>query len=512
MPATARRDAIIRRALAFCAMLAVALAFRAEHLTDWDSWDYAAQAVRGHSSDLLLGRWWFIAFMRTAYLAGRRLFGLTDLNGYLAMQAACSLFMAGAVAAGMAWTFQLTRSVAAEILFAALLVLGPMIGIYAPAVMTEGATVFMMSLSFWAWHRCLRSEKHSLRWAFGAGLAFGVMVTMREQAAVLAAWPIVSCLHERRRRWCGLLAAGLGGMLLTLGIGVLGAVLWYPWDNIGYWPNILRWIASMQQERRQFGVQALANLRWMVYFFFAAAPVMTALLTPAALWSVLRRRRLAWLCAAGGPYFLTLLVNHDLSVNPRFIIPGVWVLAPVAAAALDAALVGRRKRYRLRLACATGAVLIAGALSMTFGWAGVRTYYLRAADRQLRAFRVMLQLPSDAVVIAGPATPVAFHLNRLEKKRFEVIRSGWGWPGEKLAQRVHAALEKGKRVYANMDAESWNLVTRKTDEWRQVQDVAARYALDTRTWPMVELRSPASPSWPARAAPRPRPRHAETND
>ena len=75
-------------------MLAIGLAFRTEHLTHWDSWDYTAQAICRHSSDLFLGRWWFIAFMRAAYIAGREIFGLTRLEGYLAMQLACSLFMA----------------------------------------------------------------------------------------------------------------------------------------------------------------------------------------------------------------------------------------------------------------------------------------------------------------------------------------------------------------------------------------------------------------------------------
>ena len=488
----AMRDVAVRRGLAFCAMLAVAMAFRAEHLTDWDSWDYAAQASRGHSSDLLLGRWWFVALMRGAYLIGRELFGLNDLNGWLAMQAACSLLMAGAVVAGMAWTRRLTGSVAAEMLFAALLVLGPMIGIYAPAVMTEGATLLLIGLSFWLWERAIASHRRGATWALAAGLAFGVMVTMREQAVVLAAWPIVSCVTDRPARRRVLLAAGLTGALVTLGIGVLGAMAWFPWSNMTYFQNVGRWIAAMRTERRLFAVRLGENLYWTVGFLFAAAPVLTLLLAPSLLWVILRRhRRLLALTVAVVPYFVTLLINHDLAVNPRFIIPGAFVLAPIVAAAIDAALVAARPAYRRRLGLAVCGVLAAGLAAMLLGWSGVRTYYLDDSHWKHEAFGVMVGLPAHAVIVAGPGTPVACHLNRLGLKNFDVVGSGWSWPGEKLAERIAEAVRGGKEVYVNLDAETWNLTTRYSGELRQLETVAAKYALDRRAWPLVRLVKPA---------------------
>ena len=125
------------RAAAFAAMLAVGLVYRCGYLTDWDAWDYAAQAITRQSSDLALGRWWFIAAMRTAWLTGHGLFGLGTAEAYLPMQIASALMMAGAVVAGMAWTRRLAGSWAAELIFAAMVVPGLIIGLYTFSVMTE---------------------------------------------------------------------------------------------------------------------------------------------------------------------------------------------------------------------------------------------------------------------------------------------------------------------------------------------------------------------------------------
>src|ERR1700730_547159 len=125
------------RLLAFLTMLLVALAFRAENPMEWDIWEYAARAIRGHSASLALGRWWFVVVMRWSYQIGEVFFGLTALHGYLAMQIASALMMAGALAALMAWTYRLTKSSAAELLAAALVLPGPLIGLYASTVMTE---------------------------------------------------------------------------------------------------------------------------------------------------------------------------------------------------------------------------------------------------------------------------------------------------------------------------------------------------------------------------------------
>ncbi|KKK51238.1 hypothetical protein LCGC14_3116950, partial [marine sediment metagenome] len=282
---------IVRRSLGFAAMLAVAMAMRTEYLTHWDALDYAPQAIRRHSSDLFLGRWWFIAFMRAAYIIGRELFSLTILEGYRAMQLACALFMAGAVVAGMAWTYRLTKSVIAEIGFAVLIVSSPMLGAIASSVMTESAALFMLSLSFLAWEHAIATRRKAMIWALVSGLAFGVMVSMREPGIVLGFWPIISCLTDKpKRRWALLSAGGLG-TAVTLGIGILMAARWYPWPDVSYWQNIGRWISSMQIEREQLSVSLSDQLATLASYIYRASPVVALLMIPSLLWSTAKRPR-----------------------------------------------------------------------------------------------------------------------------------------------------------------------------------------------------------------------------
>jgi len=475
--------------MAFVAMLAAALVFRAEHLSDWDSWDYAAESICGHSSDLLLGRWWFVAAMRAAYLAGRGIFNLGPLDGYLPMQAACAFLMAAAVVAGMVWTYRLTRSVAAEVIFAALIVSGPLFGIYASAVMTEGATLLMLTLALLGWERAISAKRSGWVPAFLAGLSFGVAVDMREPAVLLGAWVIISCLVDRPAGFWRLLAAGLAGAALTIGIGVLGAWAWYPWAG-GYWANIARWAGWMAAERLQFGVSIVENAGLVAMFAFAAAPVLALGVLPAGLWSFMRRRRLFWLAVAAGPYVGSLLINHDLSVNPRFVLPAVWLLAPVLAAAINAWLVRRPGRSALRLAAAGCIIIAFGAMVVTAGWGQLQKYYFQYTRSQHRMYRVMLRLPADAVVIAGPGTPVAYYLNRLGVKRFTVIGSGWSWPGGRLAERIAEELDSHERVYANLDGADWLRTFRKSQEWDQLSEACWDYALDPVGGGMFELLEP----------------------
>ena len=77
-------------------------------LTDWDSWEYAALAVVREPSGLCLGRWWFIFFMRLAYLAGSAC-GVDLMHSYVPLQLAVAVMSTAAVVAVMHWTYLFTR-------------------------------------------------------------------------------------------------------------------------------------------------------------------------------------------------------------------------------------------------------------------------------------------------------------------------------------------------------------------------------------------------------------------
>lgn len=545
-----RGEVFYRRGLAFCAAVAVALTFRAELLTDWDSWDYASQAIQRHCSDLLLGRWWFVATMRAAWLAGQAVFGLDRLDAHLAMQAGNILIFALAVVVGMAWTQRLTRSTAAEIFFALIVVLGPMFGIYSSAVMTEPLAMLMLGLAMLGWEVARTASRRAPLWALSAGLAFGVAVDIREPACMFGFWFVVSCLVDRpQRRWT-LLACGVGGMVLTLGVGVLGGWAWFPWTDRTYFQNIGYWTAKMADERQRYPVGKLENWWWLIQFAVAASPLATVLALPAAVWAALRRRRLMWLLVGGLPYVVTLIINHDLSVNPRFILPLMYLLAPVAAVALADVLVERRSISRPWSAAAlvTGAGVVLGVLlsptagitvfwtlvsmgvggvivllgrpqapgrllgtlalvlglsmiCLTVGWDSVWRYYLSRADRQAQMYHAILNIPPDSVVIPGPGTPVAYYLNRIGQTRLTVIQSGWDWPGEQLGPLVQGHLAAGRPVYANINGQDWLETSRKHPEWDHLRAVMAQCGLCPADWPLVQLIPDSAPPAQIQTAP-----------
>jgi hypothetical protein len=469
-------------------MLAVAALFRVDGLTHWDSWDYASQAISGHSSDLLLGRWWFLALMRSAWLAGRHVFALRPLEGFLAMQLVCALSAAGAVVAGMAWTRRLSGSVTGELVFAAFAITSPLFGRYAAAVMTEAPTLLVISLAFLAWEKALeaRTLRRAQAWALAAGLLLGAMISMREQAVTLLAWPLVSCVIDRPAHRGRLLLVGAGGAALALGVGVLGAWLWHPWVEVSFWERISLWIRSMRAERELHPPRLAANLGWIWTFMLTAGSCATLLALPAILWVALaHRRRLPGVLIAVTPYFLTLAINHDLSVNSRFILPGFWLIAPVVAAFVAAVLAWVRRWARPLVAGVLVAVLSG---QLYFGYRGAESYHFRSARQREESLRVMVDLPRTAVVIPGPSTPVAYYLNRLGYKRFEVVGSGWAWPGDALGRQIHTFVRDRRAVYAYMDSAAWTNGTRPCDEWETLKKTASRYAWDVRHWPLVRLR------------------------
>ena len=374
-----RRRRWLGRFCAFCAMLAMGLALRAPHLTDWDSWDYTVRAILAYNSDLCLGRWWFLAFLRGAYLLAKDVLGVQPLEAYLALQVACGLAMASAVVVGMVWVRRLTRSELAEILFAAMLVLGPMFGAYSFAVMTEGLTLLLLAAALVSWDKAVAAGRGGMGWALAGGVAFGMMIDMREPGALLCAWPLVSCFVDRPAHRWRLLMAGIVGMAIGLGSGVWGAVSWEPQGWSGYVARIANWYSEMAEERILIGNSLACNLRSIVHSMSLAGALVTGASGLSLIWALVRRRRLFWLGMSLAPYMLSLVFNHDTPVNPRFVLPAVFLMAPVVAAAGQWLLVEKIGLSALRAALLVGA---AGAAAMALQWIPIRESFIRFAEQQ----------------------------------------------------------------------------------------------------------------------------------
>jgi hypothetical protein len=118
----------------------------------------------------------------------------------------------------------------------------------------------------------------------------------------------------------------------------------------------------------------------------------------------------------------------------------------------------------------------------------IQRYYFGYIDSQQRIYNSMLKMPDDSVVIAGPGTPVALYLDRLGVKQFDVIASGWDWPGQALKEIVRQRIDDGRCVYVNYDSTDWLSRTyRKDGEWEMVKQATRDYEVEIAGWPMVKL-------------------------
>jgi dolichyl-phosphate-mannose-protein mannosyltransferase len=483
------------RAAAFAAVLTAVLALRADLPTEWDSWEYAARAINGETAAMGLGRWWFVVVMHGAFRTGRAFFGLTPINGHVAMQVTAALMMAGAVVALMAWTRRLTQSRAAELIAAALVLPGPVLGLYGAAIMTEGMALLFLTSAFLAWDTALAraqgaSAKDAWPWALVAGLAFGIAVNVREPVLLFAAWPVLSGFAVGREVRGRLLAIAAGAAAAAFAIGIIGAWLWSPRAD-GYLAGIAQWAGYMASARQRYPVDLAGNLLFFATACLAALPVATALIPSTVGWAVVRRSPLVWLIVATLPYLVANVLNHDLAITGRYAIPFVWLLVPVIAAAT----VDILGRSRLRSSLAGSAIAVAGCVVFFLAWPTIRqTYFDDVASKQ-RVMNELLAIPESGgagpVIVAGESTPVAGFLVATGLRRFRIIEGGWAWPHGRAADVVARYLREGADVYVNVERAPASLVLpRDDDEAAERIELARRYGWDTRWWPLVYLIAP----------------------
>ncbi len=511
---------LIGCAVAAAVTLLLGLLLRVDWLTDWDSYDYTVQAVRGRSSDLLLGRWWFIFFMRTAWWVGHGLFGLSELNAFRAMQWANLAAMCLAVVGLMAWTRRLTGHTAVSLLAGGMVVLSPLAALYATAVMTEPIALAALVWALYAWQRAgsggsERPRGAGAAWALLAGGVFGVAVDVREPAVLLAAWPVLACIVYRQPGRWRRLALAVAAMAVTLGVGMAMAAAWRVEGGRGYLANIVHWTELMAEERQRYPITYPFNGVLVIAYLGLAVPAAVLVLAAAGAWAGGRWRRrhgaeakarpaspiglapAAWAAVAAVPYAVSLLVNHDLSINFRFALPLGWMLTPLAACLLGRWLGLPKGRWRDRpVRRRLAAVALSGALLAVGGGLPLGAFIFRDAREKRALCNAMLHLPDRSVVAAGKGTPVAAYLVNMDIcPDFEIIWTGWDFPHETLNDVVAEALAAGRPVYVNADPEHWERALDEPLEWRAIQKLLAAYPpaeADPATAPLVPLAAPTT--------------------
>jgi hypothetical protein len=459
--------------------------YRDAFISDWDGFDYTALVVQGLPSPLGLGRALFLGYNRLLWLAAHHWFNLPAEQAYLLIRYGVFV-LAGVAAAGLYALYkELTASRVAAVCGALLVVFSPFFITYSGRGMSEIPGLAALGWSLW-W--MLRSLRLGRRRGFAVGaLLFGLSANVREFAVFYL--PLVPLLAWVYRRELGAGVKWVAGVSLGSGVAALaGPIFWALYLPSYYLPAVKGWYKLSAEEREVYPVTA-RNWEFLVSFAYeasAAAALLGALALGYLVWRVWRGREwrlpppsLLPLLAVGALGWLAALVlveNHDLAVNPRYLLTGL-----VGVAATCGWLVGELFRRRSLWTAAVLVLLLKGVSDDGLREMRKKAGWARAGAAEARAYLMKLDgLERDAVFIVGGRTPlVNFYRSIGARPGWQTVAPGSAWPDERLGSVVDEYLAAGRPVYVDFDEDLWNPGSReRSREGPGLQMVRDAYQLE----------------------------------
>ncbi|HWQ36373.1 MAG TPA: glycosyltransferase family 39 protein [Blastocatellia bacterium] len=434
------------------ALLAWALAWlvRDPFIADWDGFDYAACIVQGVPSPLGLGRALFLAYNRALWLVAHHGFGLRPEDAYLVIKYGVMAQTGPAVVGLYALYRELTAERNAALLSALMVALSPLYVVYSGRGMSEIPGILLWSWSLWWMLRSLRQQRAG-QYLMAAAL-FGLSANVREFAifylpvVALAGW-----LYGQRWK------VSLAAMALASLAAVAGPVFWLlSWPEY-YLPAVRTWYALSAHERLEHPV-TIRNLWLLAGYAFICSPAAT-LLAPVAFYNSARKllserhgRVLLCISLFGLLSVIVLIANHDLAVNPRYLLTGLVGIAPLCGWWLAGWL--SATRWRRAVLSSLSALTLLSLIGMAIFLERVQWPRTRAA----RDYAVKISvLPEQAVFIVGRRTPlVNFHQRIGARPDWQTVPYGSGWPDDKLGEVIDSHLKAGRPVYVDFDAALWS--------------------------------------------------------
>jgi 4-amino-4-deoxy-L-arabinose transferase-like glycosyltransferase len=325
---------------------------------------------------------------------------------------------------------------------ALMMALSPFFITYSGRVMSEIPAFLLLAWGLWWLLRSLRLGR--LNSFLAAAFVIGLSANIREFAIFyLPVIPLAARFH--RVSWSRSLAA--------LGIAVLaatsGMLIWLLIGSDEYLQSVVDWYRLSAQERAVHGVNRLNSVAYQ-------CSVAATLLAPFALaWLIFRPRLRVLLIVGlcGVLADLALVANHDLAVNPRYLLTGLLGLA--AAAGWGVTEMVRRDRMTGAGALVIIAFLTVG-LYIRLGKENYDQEWNASAARRYLA--TVEKLPPDAVFIVGRYTPlINFYQGLGARPTWETISPGAGWPDEQLDEVIDQHLAEGRAVYVDFDESLWLL-------------------------------------------------------
>lgn len=419
--------------------------FQDRYITDWDGYDYTVCAVRGLPSALGLGRSLFIGYNHLLWQAFSRLDLIRLEEAHLLLRYGAMVLSGPAIAGTYALTRELTQDRLAALSAGVLFAISPVYITYSGRPMSEIPGFFILNWSLWLLVRSLHSGK-IWQVMLAAGL-IGLSANVREVA--LFYFPFI-VLATRAAGWK--LRTGLSGLLMALTMAFSGMAFWTYQRGDLYLNEVTTWFRLSANERGLHPV-TLRNFALFGDYSYncSVAIVFLVPIAIALLWSRRERRPLLWLGLCGLLADVTLLMNHDLSVNPRYLLVGMVGLTPLCGWGL--AELFRRSAWQATvltggLACLTLVNFVE--TSNEIYW---QERHALAAASYLKSIE---SFPWNSGFIVGARSPlVNFYAGIGARPTWRTISPGAGWPDERIGEAIEEMLLAGRIVFVDFDPEIW---------------------------------------------------------
>lgn len=420
-------------------------------ISDWDGFDYTAYVVEGKPSALGLGRALFLGYNTLLWKLAHRWLNWPPEQAYLILRYGVIAQTGLAITGIYALCKELTANRLAAFFGALIVTASPYYITYSGRAMSEIPAFLMLS---WALGWMLRSLRlGSVGGFLAAAFLVGLSANVREFAVFYFPF-ILLVVRFYGWKW----RYGVAALALAVVAAFAGMIFWTFYDGDLYWFAVRNWYRMSAQERKIHPV-TIKNFGFLAqYAFHCSAAV--AMLTPLALvWLISKRslRPLLLLGLCGLLANLVLLANHDLAVNPRYLLTGLLGLAAVCGWSLAELVTLQPLR---------GAIALLGLMVLTQATYNHEAKELYSAEWNARAslnyISKIEKLPWNSGFIIGTRTPLIHFFTGVGARPYwKAITPGAPWPDERLGEAIDDFFYAGRVVYVDFDPELWQAGVRE---------------------------------------------------
>ena len=250
--------------------------FQDPFISDWDGFDYTAQAVEGVPTALGLGRALFLGYNHWLWRAASQWWQWPPAEAYLVLRYAVTAQTGFAVVGFYALFKELTARRLAAWIGTLLMVASPYFISYSGRAMSEIPGFLWLAWSLWWMARSARLGRVN-QYLFAAVL-LGLSANLRE-FAVFYFPALVFIGRAYRVAWWRCLAACALAVLAAFS----GMIFWALYDGTNYLNAVAQWYGLSAKER-QLNPVTWKNLEWLLRYAFDNSAVVTMVSLPALAW------------------------------------------------------------------------------------------------------------------------------------------------------------------------------------------------------------------------------------